>query len=44
MAGAENIIVTMTHAPKDDEPKLLSHCSLPLTGKACFQKELTDLT
>ena len=29
VAGAENIIVTMTHASKDGESKLLSRCSLP---------------
>ncbi|NVK75155.1 MAG: CoA transferase subunit B [Oceanospirillaceae bacterium] len=43
VAGAENIIVTMTHASKNGESKLLSHCSLPLTGKACIKKVLTDL-
>ena len=32
VAGAENIIVTMTHASKDGESKLLMQCSLPLTG------------
>lgn len=43
VAGAENIIVTMTHASKDGESKLLSNCSLPLTGKGCIKKVLTDL-
>ncbi|WP_076536585.1 3-oxoacid CoA-transferase subunit B [Shewanella sp. UCD-KL21] len=43
VAGAENIIVTMTHASKSGESKLLSHCSLPLTGKGCIKKVLTDL-
>jgi len=43
VAGAENIIVTMTHASKHGESKLLSNCSLPLTGKGCIQKVLTDL-
>lgn len=43
VAGAENIIVTMTHASKHGESKLLTHCTLPLTGKACIKKVLTDL-
>ena len=43
VAGADNIIVTMTHASKDGESKLLSQCSLPLTGAGCIRKVLTDL-
>lgn len=43
VAGADNIIVTMTHASKDGESKLLSRCSLPLTGAGCINKVLTDL-
>ena len=43
VAGAENIIVTMTHASKHGESKLLSNCTLPLTGKGCITKVLTDL-
>lgn len=43
VAGADNIIVTMTHASKSGESKLLSNCSLPLTGKGCIKKVLTDL-
>jgi 3-oxoacid CoA-transferase subunit B len=43
VAGADNIIVTMTHASRDGESKLLKHCSLPLTGYGCIRKVLTDL-
>lgn len=43
VAGAENIIVTMTHASKSGESKMLAECSLPLTGKGCIKKVLTDL-
>ncbi len=43
VAGADNIIVTMTHASKHGESKLLKQCTLPLTGKACIKKVLTDL-
>ena len=43
VAGADNIIVTMTHASKHGDSKLLTNCSLPLTGKSCIKKVLTDL-
>jgi 3-oxoacid CoA-transferase subunit B len=43
VAGAKNIIVTMTHANKHGESKLLEHCSLPLTGVSCVKKIVTDL-
>ena len=43
VAGAENIIVTMTHASKHGESKLLPQCTLPLTGKGCIKRVLTDL-
>jgi 3-oxoacid CoA-transferase subunit B len=43
VAGADNIIVTMTHASKSGESKLLTQCTLPLTGKACIKRVLTDL-
>ncbi len=43
VAGAANIIVTMTHASKNGESKLLTRCSLPLTGAACIKKVVTDL-
>ncbi|MEY4588168.1 MAG: hypothetical protein RL497_244 [Pseudomonadota bacterium] len=43
VAGADNIIVTMTHASKDGESKLLTRCNLPLTGAGCIKKIVTDL-
>lgn len=43
VAGADNIIVTMTHASKHGQSKLLKQCTLPLTGKGCIKKVLTDL-
>ncbi len=43
VAGAKNIIVTMTHANKHGQSKLLSHCTLPLTGVDCINKVVTDL-
>ncbi|UAA40203.1 CoA transferase subunit B [Paraneptunicella aestuarii] len=43
VAGAQNIIVTMTHANKDGESKLLKECTLPLTGVNCITRIITDL-
>ncbi len=43
VAGADNIIVTMTHADKKGASKLLSECTLPLTGAGCIKKVITDL-
>ena len=43
VSRADNIIVTMTHASKDGVSKLLKECTLPLTGKGCIKRVLTDL-
>ncbi len=43
VAGADNIIVTMTHCAKDGQSKLLPACTLPLTGAGCIRRVLTDL-
>ncbi len=43
VAGAKNIIVTMTHADKHGNSKLLQSCTLPLTGVNCITRIITDL-
>lgn len=43
VAGAKNIIVTMTHADKYGNSKLLADCTLPLTGVNCITRIITDL-
>jgi 3-oxoacid CoA-transferase subunit B len=43
VAGASNIIVTMTHADKKGNSKLLERCQLPLTGVNCITRIITDL-
>jgi 3-oxoacid CoA-transferase subunit B len=43
VASAKNIIVAMMHTNRNGESKLLPECALPLTGKNCVKKIVTDL-
>ena len=43
VASAKNIIVAMQHCDKAGNSKLLSQCTLPLTGIHCIKKVVTDL-
>ena len=43
VASAKNIIVAMMHTNPKGESKLLSNCTLPLTGIGCVKKVVTEL-
>lgn len=43
VASAKNIIVAMQHTNKAGESKLLSACTLPITGLQCVKKIVTEL-
>ena len=43
VASADNIIVAMMHTNRSGESKLLSECTLPLTGVGCVKKIVTNL-
>ena len=43
VAGVKRCIVTMDHTDKAGNSKLLKTCTLPLTGKACVNRIITNL-
>jgi len=43
VASAQHIIVAMMHTNPKGESKLLSECTLPLTGRRCVKRIVSDL-
>jgi 3-oxoacid CoA-transferase subunit B len=41
--GAKRVVVMMEHLTKEGEHKIVKECSLPLTGKRCVHRIITDL-
>ncbi|OIO08847.1 MAG: succinyl-CoA--3-ketoacid-CoA transferase [Elusimicrobia bacterium CG1_02_63_36] len=43
VAGAKRVVVAMEHCSKKGEPKIVSKCALPLTGKGVVNTIITEL-
>jgi 3-oxoacid CoA-transferase subunit B len=43
VAGVQRVIVMMEHVNRKGAPKILTECTLPLTGRRCIDMVITDL-
>jgi 3-oxoacid CoA-transferase subunit B len=43
VAGAKRVVVAMQHVSKDGKSKVLKKCQLPLTGKKCVNRIVSEL-
>jgi 3-oxoacid CoA-transferase B subunit len=42
-AGAGRVIITMLHATKEGEPRIVRECIFPITARRCVSLVITDL-
>jgi len=43
VVGAKRVVVTMEHVARIGDQKVLAECDLPLTGRRCVDRIITDL-
>jgi 3-oxoacid CoA-transferase subunit B len=43
VAGAKRVVITMEHTTRDNKPKILRSCTLPLTGVNVVQRIISEM-